>query len=208
MADSTSPPGVTRRTVARGAAWAVPAVAVAVPASAMAVSGYVPPPPVITFGNACGNVGAKFKGCGGDKTIQVPLTLTNLGPTDIVFQITSMYTCNNCALAPTGPGAGVYSGVRGIWRTPAHTPVTNHNDCTAVTASNCAGGVTSGSIVVPSGSNALNYWIESVSLGSASNFQTTINWRLLNASDCTVISTGQAQTAGAISPNNCDGGND
>ena len=113
MADSTSPRGVTRRTVARGAAWAVPAVAVAVPASAMAGSGYVPPPPVITFGNACGNVGAKFKGCGGDKTIQVPLTLTNLGPTDIVFQITSMYTCNNCALAPTGPGAGHSVQLRG-----------------------------------------------------------------------------------------------
>ncbi len=125
-----------------------------------------------------------------------------------MFQITSMYTCNNCALAPTGPGAGVFSGVRGIWLPPAHTPVTNHNDCTEVTASNCAGGVPDGSIVVASGSNALKYWIESVELDTASNFQTTINFRLLDAATCAVISTGQAQTAGAISPVNCDGGND
>ena len=103
MADSTTPRRLSRRTVAKGAAWAVPAVAVAVPAAAAAASGEVPDPE-ITFGNACGNVGAAFKGCGGSKTIQVPLTLTNLSAVDVVFQITGMYTCNNCGAPPLGPG--------------------------------------------------------------------------------------------------------
>lgn len=202
MADSTTPRRLSRRTVAKGAAWAVPAVAVAVPAAAAAASGQVPPP-VIEFGNACGNTGAQQKGCGGDKTLQVPLTLTNLSAVPVVFQITAMYTCN-CTTTPTGPGAGIYSGVRGIWKTPAHLPVTNQNDCTAVAASNCAGGVANGTIVVPAGTNAQAYWIESVSLQSSSTFSTRIEYRLLN-SDCTVISTGAAQTAQAISPANCNG---
>ena len=119
-----------------------------------------------------------------------------------MFQITSMYTCN-CATAPTTAGAGVAVGVRGIWSTPNHT-VPSQNDCTAVTASNCAGGVTGGTIVVPANTNAKTYWIESATNGSSDDFSTTINWRLLNA-DCSVISSGQAQTTSAISPANCDG---
>ena len=83
----------SRRTVVRGAAWTVPAVAIGVAAPAFAAS-TTPPPPVINFGGACGNTGSTGKGCGGDKTLQVPLTLNNPGATDIVFQITSMFTCN------------------------------------------------------------------------------------------------------------------
>lgn len=118
MALSSSP--LSRRSVAKGVAWTAPVVAIAATAP-MAAATKVPPTTVIRFGGACGNTGSDGKGCGGDKTIQVPLTLTNLTGADLVFQVTSMYTClnknNTCEEAPTGPGAGVVEGTRGIWTT-------------------------------------------------------------------------------------------
>ena len=161
-----------------------------------------PPPPVINFGGACGNTGAQQKGCGGDKTIQVPLTLSNPGLTPIVFQITSMFTCNNCDGAPTGPDPEVFVGVRGVWTTPNHT-TPSQNDCSVAVGSGCAGGIAN--VLVPAGTIGATYWIESTELGSSSNFQTRIAWRLLDAASCDVLSVGVAQTSQAISPQNCNG---
>ncbi|RYC07305.1 hypothetical protein [Nocardioides zhouii] len=196
----------TRRTVVRGAAWTVPVVAVATTVPAFAASN-VPPPPVINFGGACGNTGAQQKGCGGDKTLQVPLTLSNPGPTDIIFQITAMFTCN-CATAPTSatPGDGTAVGVRGIFATPNHT-VPSQNDCTLVTPPSpaCPGGIAGGNVLVPAGTSNATYWIESNSLGSSSTFSSRITFRLLAVGSCAVLRTGEAFTASAISPANCDG---
>ncbi len=193
----------SRRTVVRGFAWTVPVIAVAAQAPAFATS-HEPPPPVINFGGACGNTGARQKGCGGDKSLQVPLTLSNPGPGDIIFQITSMYTCN-CGAAPTGPGAGVYSGVNGIYSTPSHT-VVNENNCTLVAQPSCtAGAVTGGSVLVPAGTADATYWIESKSTQSSSLFSSRISYRLVSAADCTVLRTGSAFTSKAIEPANCDG---
>lgn len=202
MVEPTESRPPSRRTVTRGAAWAVPALVVAVPARAAAASGE-PPPPVINFGGACGNTGATQKGCGGSKTLQVPLTLSNPTPSAYVFQITSMYTCN-CITTPTGPGSGVYSGVRGIWKTPNHS-VPSQNDCSTPTRSTCSGGVPNGSVVIPANTVNQTFWIESVSLGDSSTFSTRINWRLLDATTCEVIYDGSSQTTQAISPQNCDG---
>lgn len=196
----------SRRTVVRGTAWTVPVIAVAAQAPAFAVSPPPPPPPpVINFGGACANTGATQKGCGSDKSLQVPLTLSNPGSTDYTFQITSMYTCNNCGAAPTAAGAGVYSGIGGIFKTPDHT-VPSQNDCNVKNSGPCtSGGLSGGSVLVPAGTVVpQTFWIVSVSTGASSSFQSTINWRLLDA-NCNVISTGQAQTAVAISPANCDG---
>jgi len=195
----TEKTSVSRRALLQTAAWTVPAVAVAAAAPFASASGevVVPPPPVIEFGGACGNTGATQKGCGGDKTLQVPLTLTNQTGSDVVFQITGMFTCN-CATAPTGPGAGVVSGVRGVWKTTGA-----HNACTATTQSACTGGVPGGSVLLLDGTVGQKYWIESNSLGSSSSFSTTINWRMLAAGTCEVLSEGTAQTASAISPANC-----
>lgn len=211
---------VSRRTVAKGIAWTVPSivVATALAPSAAAVS---PSPPqcgssgnnlqaCVNFGVACGNTGAPQKGCGGDKTLQAALTLTNNTGNDVVFQITSMFTCN-CTTAPTAAGAGVYAGVRGIWSTPNFS---TQNNCTAPTASGCAGGATqtgggagSSSIVVPNGTTNGDYWIESAPTGNSSTFAATINWRILDKTTCAVLLTGQAQTASAIAPCNCGGNN-
>ena len=193
---------ISRRTVARGVAWSAPIAAISVAAPAFAASPYVPPPPVIDFGGACGNTGAQQKGCGGDKTLQVPLTLSNPGVAPIVFQVVSMFTNNNSGTTPTGPGPDIYSGVRGVWKTPDHS-VPSQNDCTAAVGSACAGGISN--VLVPAGTVNATYWIESAQLGASSNFRTTITWRLLDAGTCAALSTGVAQTANAISPNNCNG---
>ena len=196
--------GLSRRTIAKGAAWAAPAVVVAAAAPKVSASPPPPPPPpVITFGDACGNTGATQKGCGGTKTLQVPLTLTNNTGVGVVFQITAMYTCN-CDTTPTGPGTGVYSGIRGIWSTPSHA-VADQNDCTAVVAACSAGGVTGGSVLVPHGTTGQTYWIESAVTDDSSKFSTTIEWRMLSAATCAQLFTGSAQTTSAISPQNCDG---
>lgn len=201
----------TRRTVVRGAAWTVPVVAVAANAPAFATS-YDPPPPVINFGGSCGNTGALQKGCGGFKTLEVPLSLTNPGATPIIFQVTSMYTCN-CGTAPTGPGDGVAVGIRGLWSTPSHS-VPDQNNCTAVpTVSACSnvsgvlvGEQTGGSILVPAGTTTpLRFWIESKSLGDSSIFSSRIGWRILDATTCAILRTGEAFTTTAIQPANCDG---
>lgn len=193
----------TRRTVVRGAAWTVPVIAVAAPIPAFATS-HEPPPPVIDFGGACGNTGATQKGCGSDKSLQVPLTLSNPGTEDIVFQITGMFTCN-CASAPVSAGPGVYSGIGGVFSTPSHA-VTNQNKCTNAAYTGCPGGVSGGSILVPAGTVNATYWIVSATTQSSSSFSSRITWQLLSASDCTVLSSGQAATASAIEPANCNGG--
>ena len=145
MALSSSP--LSRRSVAKGVAWTAPVVAIAATAP-MAAATKVPPTTVIRFGGACGNTGSDGKGCGGDKTIQVPLTLTNLTGADLVFQVTSMYTClnknNTCEEAPTGPGAGVVEGTRGIWTTAVPGQFSPTNACGTPVYSTCGGGTVKG----------------------------------------------------------------
>ena len=197
----------SRRTIAKGAAWAVPVVAIGAPAMALAASGNVPPPPVIDFGGACANTGATQKGCGGDKTLQVPLTIVNDTGADITFVIREMVTCVNCSADPVAGFPGVVRGVRGIWKTPAIT-VPNQNVCTTAPASCPAPGANDFAIGIPASTNGVpqTFWIESLSLGAASNFRAVITWQMLGA-DCQTLDAGVARTgATAISPANCNGG--
>lgn len=184
--------GVSRRTVAKALAWSVPAIAVAATVPQAAAS--PPPPPVIDFGGACGNTGALQKGCGTDKSLQVPLTLTNPTPQPIVFQITSMVTANGNNPADQSLTATLFS-------TTVFNP---DNICNPINASTCSGGIAS--VIIPANTvMPLMFWIVSGSLQNSSSFTSVINWRLLsnNPENCTVLSTGTAQTSGAISPANC-----
>lgn len=188
----------SRRTVVRGAAWTVPVVAVASQAPAFAVSPPPYVPPTIDFTTSCANTGTLSKGCGFEKTLQVPLTVTNPSLTDsIVFQITSMFTCNGCATAPTSAAEG-YSGVSGIFLTTGHSS-SEQSVCNTAVASTCPGGIAS--VVVPA-NTTLRYWIVSAVTGSSDSFQATINYRLLTAT-CTEIFKTTAKTTKAISPANC-----
>ncbi len=197
----------SRRTIASGAAWAVPVIAVGAAAPVASASGNVPPPPpVINFAGACANTGATQKGCGGDKTLQVPLTITNDTGADITFVIREMVTCINCTEDPVAGFPGVVRGVRGIWKTPSIS-VPNQNVCTVAPTPCPATGDNDFSIGIPATTNGVpqTFWIESTPMGAASNFRTAITWLMLGQ-DCQPLDAGIARTgANAISPANCDG---
>ncbi|WP_426323447.1 hypothetical protein [Microbacterium sp. E-13] len=76
--------GVSRRTVTKAMAWAVPAIAIAAPAPAFAISGS---PPRVVIGQACKLPGASNQGCGDvyancpgldtNKAYAFPIQITN-----------------------------------------------------------------------------------------------------------------------------------
>ena len=77
-------PGISRRTVTKAMAWAVPAIAIAAPAPAFAISGS---PPDVLIGQACKLPGASNQGCGSvyagcpgldtEKAYAFPIRITN-----------------------------------------------------------------------------------------------------------------------------------
>ena len=78
--------GVSRRTVAKAMAWAVPAIAVAATVPSAAAS--APPPPAFDFNKGCATVGNGNGGCAGtQKTPQVPAYATNQTGAPLVLQI-------------------------------------------------------------------------------------------------------------------------
>lgn len=87
---ASTPQGVSRRTVTKAMAWAVPAVAVAAAAPAFAASGT---PPVITAGAACKLPGNSCKTLP-PKGYQVPATVYNPDPTKTIY-ITGISIANN-----------------------------------------------------------------------------------------------------------------
>ncbi len=197
----------TRRTVVRGAAWTVPVIAVAAPIPAFATS-HEPPPPVVNLSGACGNTGTTRKGCGTEKTLQVPVTVTNTSSVPIVFQVTSFLVSNTGTAPVVGDGAGtnVYEGVSGIFATNASF---TENVCLPVTSSACAGGAEDPGSVVDSvvvGPNTTAYFfVLSKETQSSSEFSATISTRLLDATSCQPIAnTSATLSRDAIPRNNCD----
>lgn len=87
--------GISRRTVTKAMAWAVPAIAIAAPAPAFAISGS---PPDVVIGQACKLPGASNQGCAGvyancpgldtDKAYAFPIQITNTD--DQVIYITDV----------------------------------------------------------------------------------------------------------------------
>ena len=200
MAELTTPSRPDRRTVAKGAAWSVPAVAMAVPATAAAASGKVPPPPVFNFCGGCATVGNGNGGCNGaQKTGQVPVTIKNpigaSGP--LVFQIVGVASQNS-----NGGGA-----------TTLFTVYTNNgteSNCgPQITSTGCGGYI---SITVNPGETK-NIWIVSGALQSAGAFDMSVTYRWIEP--CTppvtvlnpvVIVDGPRSTGDVNigSSNNCD----
>ncbi|MGN8026996.1 hypothetical protein [Microbacterium sp. 22242] len=89
MSELEQPKGVSRRTVTKAMAWAVPAVALAAPVPAFATSG---PAPVITPGAACKSPGNSCKSFA--KGYNVPATVYNPDPVKTIY-ITALAITNN-----------------------------------------------------------------------------------------------------------------
>ncbi|HET7801874.1 MAG TPA: hypothetical protein VFL38_15735 [Humibacillus xanthopallidus] len=125
--ESTNPSerrGVARRTVAKGMAWSVPAVAVAAAAPVLAASGAPPTPAVGTAcklpGNSaqsCANVFAGLPGLDPNKAFAIPLLITNNTNKAIVLKPSVTITSSGLPFnvvgiiptycTPIAPGASV-----------------------------------------------------------------------------------------------------
>ncbi|MGN6219649.1 MAG: hypothetical protein ACTHNQ_09095 [Microbacterium sp.] len=119
--------GISRRTVTKAMAWAVPAIAIAAPAPAFAVSGE---PPTVLIGNPCklpGNSASGcsdvFAGCPGldpDKAYAFPIRIypgddQTIYVTNVVINVTSSsealafgIACSPDYCQPITPGPGGY----------------------------------------------------------------------------------------------------
>ncbi|MDR2998291.1 MAG: hypothetical protein LBU78_09245 [Microbacterium sp.] len=97
MTDNSQQSGVSRRTVTKAMAWAVPAIAVAAPIPAFAASG---PKPGLTHGPACKAPGGSVQGCESPFKFGygVPVTITNPGNKDV--WITSISITNQVPASP------------------------------------------------------------------------------------------------------------
>ncbi|MGW9631498.1 hypothetical protein ACWGST_12405 [Agromyces sp. NPDC055520] len=202
--ERSEPNGVSRRTVTKAMAWAVPVVAVSVTAPMASAS--APPPPTVDWSGACGTTGSSAKGCGpknpGDSFnhLQVPVTLSNPTPGAVIFQITGFGIVNG----NVAPGVGNNSpGVENVY-----TDNGTNDNCNPIvgTEASCsnqnAGNPTTGNVLVPAG-GTLQIWVYGKGSSSASNFSARLTYQFVDKATCTVISTGSSPSLGAISPANC-----
>lgn len=193
---------VSRRTIARGAAWTVPAIAVAVPAVAAAASGKTPPPPKFNFAGGCATVGNGAGGCNGaQKTPQVPFFIHNTTVQTLQFQImgTKFWTAND-----SEPGS--FNGNNQIW-----TNNGQESSCSPqVSTTGCSGYVS----VTLAPDQCLNLWVVAgTPLGNSSAFFAKIQYRWVTPATTPpqpagceiVVNATIAASDGIIPSNNCDG---
>jgi len=112
-------PGVSRRTVTKAMAWAVPAIALAAPAPASAAS---PCTPVISFGGTSCKCPGSSTGVDFGYILQFCVTLANqcaLPPGGLVATITNIVNNSGKPVVPVTPGVSY----------PIHVPVTIAPNC-------------------------------------------------------------------------------
>lgn len=174
MASDPAAP-INRRTVTKGIAWSVPAVAVAGAAPAFAASPPPPPPPpVFDFDAGWKNQGgACTSSCIPMQSYGVKVTVTNLRPENYILQFTSY------SIKTETDDTGVFG-------------VTGSKDCGAITPTPCSDtcpGYTTNSVCVPSGTASMAVYVASNSFGSSPNAKQWVGWRWVRVSDCTVAFT-------------------
>lgn len=159
--------GVSRRTLAKGAAWSVPAAAVVAAAPAYAKSPVPPPPPpVFNWAAGCATVGNGKGGCNGvDKTPQVPVFIQNFSGQTLQFQILGARFWKDGDPEPTT-----------ALTTPQIWTNTGYQDrCSPrLTTTGCGGYLT---VTLESGTCA-NLWIvREAALGSSDAFRARFRYR-------------------------------
>ena len=161
--------GISRRSLVKGAAWALPAVAIATAAPAFAISAG-PVLPSIDLGLACkqGNGPA----CGPQKfSYAFPITLKNTTSSPVEFQITSFKK------------DGTERGVWGI--------VTSRTSCAQapLTAPRCAAATAKNAVTIPANTSSMTLWVISNDTGNNSNSSLALSWRIVDptTTGCPVI---------------------
>lgn len=188
--DSAAP--INRRTVTKGIAWSVPAVAVAGAAPAFAASP-PPPPPVFTWTNGCATVGNEKSGCANlAKTPQVPFTITNNSGQTLQFQVLGTKSWNAQDVEPVN-----FSTPGGIY-----TNNGTENNCAPEVGTTGCGGYES--VTLASGESK-SLWLVGNGLGAAAAFWMKVQYRWIQADPCgSVVGTVQVASPDVIVPdNNC-----
>ncbi|REJ04934.1 hypothetical protein DY023_11805 [Microbacterium bovistercoris] len=181
--------GVSRRTLVKGAAWAVPALAVATAAPLAAASDPTPQPPVFDVSDGCATTGNGTGCAGGNKTPQVPFTVTNTTTDTLYLQVLGSQSWIAGKPRPTSWSSARVFEDNGT-----------QNDCSPeYTETRCGGYI---SVAVAAGETA-SLWLVGTQLGSAGAFHMAIEYRWVEA-DCTVVVPTAQVTSGLISSsNNC-----
>lgn len=174
--------GISRRSLVKGAAWAVPVVAVAAAAPAFAASAG-PVLPGIDLALACkqGNNPA----CGPQKfSYAFPITLKNTTASPVEFQMTSFKK------------DGIEYGVWGI--------LLDRKACTPApfAAPRCAAANAKNAVTIPANTPSMTVWVISNDTGNNSNSSLTVTWRVVDptTAGCPEIASGSSAYSGS-SPN-------
>lgn len=198
MSEFSSPERVTRRTLAKGAAWTLPAIAMAAPAASASMSPPPPPPPP-TFtwtaayknpGNSCTSV------CVPKQSYGVPVVLQNLSNEDYQIQFTSYYLDTDPLtgdIETESINVGVFGVTAGVGDTTAECVALDTGCVSGCGTTDTPAGeedYKTNSVCVPAGTNSLTVYVTSNDTGSSPNVPQRIDWRWVKKSDCTVTEEG------------------
>ena len=186
---------INRRTVTKGIAWSVPAVAIAGAAPAFAVSPPPPPPrPEFDWSQGCATTGSGSGCANSKKTAQVPFSITNNSNQTLQFQVLESKSWNTNQSetdVPWGAPGGIY------------TNSGSQNNCNPqVNVAGCGGYV---SVTVPA-NTTLDLWLVANELGNASAFWMSVRYRWIQTAPCGDVVRAPVTTATAdviSSSNNC-----
>jgi len=193
-------PKITRRSLVRGAAWAVPAVVVATAAPAFAAS--TPPPtttPTFVSSAGCGSVGGGG-GCAGlKKAPQIPFVVKNTTANPLWFQVTGVKSWQG-GTAPTAWSTDF--GVGKSFRLFTQNAPSKTNCAPEITSTMTCGGVAILSVQVLPG-QTLSLWLVGKEDGAASSFTMAVRSRWVDANCNVVVAETQSSSTLISSGANC-----
>lgn len=198
-ADRTDGPNISRRTLVRGAAWAVPVVAVAAIAPSVAAS--EPPPtttPTFISSAGCGTTG-NGGGCAGlVKAPQIPFVIKNTTASPLWFQVTGMKSWQ------MGPPPTTWdTDYPNHYRLFTQSSPSSGSCQPEITTTKTCGPDTYLSVLVQP-NQTLSLWLVGQAQGAASSFTMAVRSRWVYE-DCTVAVAQTEASSTQISPSaNCD----
>ncbi len=187
MVDNGATPagGISRRTVTKAMAWAVPAMTVAATVPIAAASFVPPPPPVFDWNNGFKNPGNSCHdfACVAKQSYTTPVTVSNPSDEDFIIVFTDYQM------------GGVSVGVNTIF-TGGCGPVSGTCSHTCTLPAGSKG------VCVPAGTVSMTFNVSSGTLGSSPQGSQAVPWQWVRASDCTVYSSNTA-TSPTAPPGSC-----
>lgn len=193
MTQNDQSTGISRRTVTKAMAWAVPTIAVASTVPLAAASVIEPPPPSFDWANGCATVGNTNHGCAKqDKTPQVPIVVKNPTGVDLQLQVIGTKSWIDGESEPAG-----WSQPTGVYLNSG-----SEDNCGSRIdfASSCGG---YRSITVNAGAE-MHIWFVGAQLSNSSAFWMAVQYRWVDPVTCEVAGdVNEARPDVIVPSNNC-----